>query len=64
MSQRLESYYSKVDVRNPIITKRNVWSPDIANFSARSRLPHPFPRGWRMAAVPLSPCFLSQIRWA
>jgi hypothetical protein len=24
MSQGLESYYSKVDVRNPIITKRNV----------------------------------------
>jgi hypothetical protein len=33
MSQRLDSYYSKVDVRNPIITKRNVWSPIIANFS-------------------------------
>jgi hypothetical protein len=33
MSQRLESYYSKVDVRNPIITKHNVWSPIIANFS-------------------------------
>jgi hypothetical protein len=33
MSQRLESYYSKVDVWNPIITKRDVWSPIIANFS-------------------------------
>jgi hypothetical protein len=36
MSQHLESYYNKVDVRNPIITKHNVWSPIIANFSARS----------------------------
>jgi hypothetical protein len=33
MSQRLESYYSKVDVWNPIIAKRDVWSPIIANFS-------------------------------
>jgi hypothetical protein len=34
MSQRLESYYSKVNVWNPIITKRDVWSPIIANFSS------------------------------
>jgi hypothetical protein len=32
MSQHLESYYSKVDVRNPIITKRNILSPIITNF--------------------------------
>jgi hypothetical protein len=36
MSQHLESYYNKVDVRNPIITKHNVWSPIIANFSQRA----------------------------
>jgi hypothetical protein len=32
MSQRLESYYSKVNVWNPIIAKRDVWSPIIANL--------------------------------
>jgi hypothetical protein len=33
MSQRLESYYNKVNIWNPIIAKRDVWSPIIANFS-------------------------------
>jgi hypothetical protein len=34
MSQRLESYYNKVNIWNPIIAKRDVWSPIIANFSS------------------------------
>jgi hypothetical protein len=37
MSQRLESYYSKVNVWNLIIAKRDVWSPIIANFSINTK---------------------------